>query len=338
MYITVLIMIATLMCVVLYRSDRSRILRPFDVKTTLPLRGLLAVLIVCHHIGQRPEGYIPWLSKNIFAEIGGPVVAVFFFISGYGLCVSLKKKGAQYLKGFLRKRYSKILPIFVMLTLLCVAISPTPVIRQLSALVNGSTPLPHSWFIYAIIYVYAAFYFSAIYGRSLEKTGALFTGLLVFYVGVSQFILRLPPFWYITILCTAAGYFMAYFEQSAEKFSGIHRGWLTAGVLVLTGVAYVAVSQTQDPGNLFSILWMISIALSVYLIVRVLGMFKWPALVWIGGFSLELYLVHGLFIRHTIGHVHGMNGVALYAVVLLLAIFGGWGIQKGTQFLSSRMK
>jgi membrane-bound acyltransferase YfiQ involved in biofilm formation len=56
----------------------------FDVNATLPLRGLLAILIVCHHIGQH--------FSNIQTGIGTILVSMFFFISGYGLMVSYCKK------------------------------------------------------------------------------------------------------------------------------------------------------------------------------------------------------------------------------------------------------
>lgn len=82
----------------------------FSVEATLPLRGLLAVGIVLHHISQRVGQAVPdvW-GLSQFEFLGAPIVAVFFFLSGYGLMKSLRVKGTSYLDGFLRKRMTKVL-------------------------------------------------------------------------------------------------------------------------------------------------------------------------------------------------------------------------------------
>jgi peptidoglycan/LPS O-acetylase OafA/YrhL len=83
----------------------------FDLRATVPLRGVLAILIVAGHVcNQQPQ--MPFSS-----EIGGLayiVVAIFFFLSGYGLMISLVKKGDAYLDNFLSKHFLKIVPLFVL--------------------------------------------------------------------------------------------------------------------------------------------------------------------------------------------------------------------------------
>lgn len=88
----------------------------FSKQATVPLRGLLATGIVLHHLSLRlveasPD--CPWIWSQ-FSFWGAPIVAVFFFLSGYGLMVSLITKGQKYLDGFLKKRLLKIvLPLIL---------------------------------------------------------------------------------------------------------------------------------------------------------------------------------------------------------------------------------
>ena len=90
----------------------------FSVEATLPLRGLLAFGIVLHHISLRvTQQFSDMPVMDQFALWGAPIVAVFFFLSGYGLMKSLQVKGPSYLAGFLKKRLSKVALPFTLCSL-----------------------------------------------------------------------------------------------------------------------------------------------------------------------------------------------------------------------------
>lgn len=110
-FICVLTLWALMAC---YCSEKQ--LCPFSLQATFPLRGVLALGITFHHISQRIDWFVPdcpwWISQ--FSFVGAPIVAVFFFLSGYGLMVSLKRKGKMYLEGFIKKKIFKIaLPLIL---------------------------------------------------------------------------------------------------------------------------------------------------------------------------------------------------------------------------------
>lgn len=89
----------------------------FNSKATLPLRGLLAIGIILHHLSltyQFNECINVFHISPIFyfREMGGPIVAIFFLITGYGLSKSLQIKGTSYLSGFLKKDWEKSCPNF----------------------------------------------------------------------------------------------------------------------------------------------------------------------------------------------------------------------------------
>lgn len=334
MYPTALLIIAIFICLIFHTRDRSRTFKPFDLDATLPLRGLLAVLIVCHHLGQKEAGHIP-IAGTIFASLGMLIVAVFFMISGYGLFHSYKRKGMKYLDGFLGKRYAKILPVFVILSILCVGLSiyeGASASQLLAQYKRGTTPLPASWFIYAIIYIYAAFYLSAKIGKSLMKTGLIFTGFICIYIGVTRYVLNFEPFWYLSILCTSAGYYIGYYEKEIENVAYRHKTMFFAGVICALVLSYIAFCNLPYATE-WCMLWLIVNVLAVYVIVRALGMVRWRFLVWVGAFSLEVYLVHGIFIKYVFLRPGLPTGIVLYAEVITSAIIAAWLLHKLTNYV-----
>lgn len=79
-------------------------------------KGILAILIVLHHIATHLRVWYPEDSSwaiSLFRQlipISPILVGIFFFISGYGVMVSYQKTQGDYLKTFIRKRLGKICP------------------------------------------------------------------------------------------------------------------------------------------------------------------------------------------------------------------------------------
>lgn len=336
MYITAFLMIMTFISLLFLKFDKSHKIKPFDLDATLPLRGLLAILIVFHHVGQSEAGLIPGVSW-IFVSFGLQIVAVFFMISGYGLYVSYKKKGISYLDGFLGKRYSKVLPVFIALSVLCfvwMLCKGGTVASEFHRYRTGATPLPYSWFIYAIIFVYAAFYLAAKAGKTLLRTGLVFTGFLIVYVVGMKFVIGFPSYWYVSILCTAGGYFIGYFEEDIETAVERHKILFFGSVIAFLFLSFCTLCKLLALETPLTSLWLIAQALAVYVIIRALGMFNWKFLAWVGGFSLELYLVHGIFVAILFSNGARFHGISYYALSLACAIPAAWMLHKVSTFRS----
>lgn len=74
-----------------------------DIKYTNSLRGILAILIVVHHFsGYLTNNYV----FSIFNHIGYLIVALFFYLSSYGLMYGVKNK-EDYFKNFLLIDFQK---------------------------------------------------------------------------------------------------------------------------------------------------------------------------------------------------------------------------------------
>lgn len=294
MYVTAILLLFLIISLFVSKRNNYKGLYSFDKFTTLPLRGLLALLILSHHLGLNSEIYA---LSDFTIGIGDQIVAVFFLISGYGLCVSYKAKGKTYFEGFLKKRLGKLLPKFILLTLGMIVIyhffSDKSLDIQLTQFIKrGWTPLPYSWFIYAIIYVYLSFFVCGQFAKNPFRLGILFTLSIILYFGITYKILQIPGYWYMTIICVNLGYYIAYYEEKITMILERHKNICYSSLGAIMVLSFIVVDKIT--GGIFTEIWMMSQALSVYVIVRTLGFFQWSWLRQIGMFSLELYLIHGI--------------------------------------------
>lgn len=324
MHVTAILMLLLLVSLLVSKSNNYKGLCSFDKASTLPLRGLLALLILSHHLGQRTDIFP---ISQFTSGIGLQIVAVFFFISGYGLCVSYCSKGRRYLDGFLQKRMGKLLPKFILLTGGMVIIyhffSPLSISVQALKFSNGWTPLPFSWFIYAIIYVYVVFYLCALLAKTPKQIGILFTFTIIAYIGIVSKIIHFPSYWYLTIISVPLGYFSALYEKKINTlFRNKFAFYSTLAVLLFFSFCAMAKIRVPLVSQALTEIWILTQAFSVYAIIRTLGFLRWKWLCDIGVFSLELYLIHGLPLK--IGQHIGLDNWFLwlftYAISIPLAL------------------
>ena len=136
------------------------------------------------------EGRKPWRPSGALPVAEKPaLVAGFFFISGYGLMVSLQKKGPAYLHGFLRRRLPGVAVPYLGAAVLFALVRTLALHQNLfartltDALATSDTLVPFSWFIFAILYFYLLFDAAAHLGKSVPVLlAAAALGLVLYTV------------------------------------------------------------------------------------------------------------------------------------------------------------
>ena len=122
------------------------------------IKGLLALLIIIHHLSIYIKDTI---LLKVFTIVGAIAVSAFFFYSGYGLMTSYLKK-ENYLKDFWNKRIMKIvIPyiIAIIFTILAYLLTRQLSLRKIfNSLVEGEPVVRFSWYVLAIIILYVVFY------------------------------------------------------------------------------------------------------------------------------------------------------------------------------------
>ena len=152
--------------------------------------GIFAILIMMHHLSQKASAF--WVPASVrqhglepFVPIGYLLVSFFFFCSGYGLRKSMKAD-EDYFDGFLIRRTNRILMIFVITSIIWLAVR----------FVYGNVSLPvnpYGWYIYACIILYFGFYF--IYKRD-TKISHILMGIWILIYSVICYLLIKGNWWF----------------------------------------------------------------------------------------------------------------------------------------------
>ena len=294
------------------------------------LLGINAILIPVHHIAQKTCA--SWLDEKyiipgleVFVPVGHLLVAVFLFCSGLGLYKSFKSK-RDYLKGFVKKR---ILPLVIAYYLseyiyLLVRVfmgekmSPKDVICYISGLHMANM---NAWYLVAIVFFYAFFYLSFRFCRK-EGTAILWMfvacvlyALLGAAVGHQNYWWIRGEWWYNSIILLPVGLLFARYEQKITAFFKKTYVFLLPFSILLTVGLYVLSEYVMKVWGYYGeywgdpllilhrlgcclVQWLLCIS---YVAVNFLVLLKVRLgnglLKLVGSVTLELYLMHGMFVE-----------------------------------------
>lgn len=132
-----------------------------DINSTKAVCGLAAILVILHHISQKPAFQDVTKELFFFNDIGFLVVSIFFFCSGYGLTISADNN-PDYLKTFARKRLLTVLvPFYVFNIIFAIyQFNNMPLIRIVLGTLGFVLINPNGWFPFVLLVFYGVFYFS----------------------------------------------------------------------------------------------------------------------------------------------------------------------------------
>ncbi len=212
----------------------------FSKQETLGLKGLLSVLVVFCHL----RSYISVINNSAvlssaFVAFGYVSVALFFFISGYGLGSQYDNK-KDYMKCFMQNRvlttYVKYI-LFVFGYALLFLISDNFNLKQFAlSFVWGNTIVINGWYFQVTLIFYILFWlvFRTKYNANL-KISMLFA-VSVAYCAIC-IIIGIESHWYQSVICLPFGVWYYYilngkFEK-ANKLREKNIFWISISKLVI---------------------------------------------------------------------------------------------------------
>ncbi len=281
--------------------------------------GFCAIMILLHHASQR--NCAPWLEKqnivhgmDVFVYVGYLMVAIFFFCSGYGMYTAHKEK-EDFFKDYGWKRIFPVITPAVLMWVVFFIIERIKHIKIYSPVWINT--YDYIWYIPAMLWLYLMFYISFKLIKN-EKTGFLILGLgILFYILVCYFFS--PGSWWfnnphlfflgalfaknrekvlaflkekyavmliVSIVVTLVGFFVGNYS------SGIFGDVLMKLNLLIMPLAVLS-RCTIELAQMISACSMALLFLLIGMKVRVGN----PVLGFLGGITLELYLVHPLFVQ-----------------------------------------
>ena len=294
------------------------------------LKGLACLLIVLHHWCARLNGI--GCSNPIIDLIslrGGITgVAIFFFLSSYGLICSQLKHRDGFLS-FLKKRFIKvIIPLLVTnIFWFVVRHEDKGFVYSLLQIFNIYDLLdPVTWFCNVIIVCYLLFYFSflpkTVWGRFVCNW-VLMAALAV----LITYLRPLSPFLIYSLVAFPIGFTIALLQERIELKPLILGTCLS--VLALLGCVAVIAGQYiyLFVANMYCTLLLLTMLITWVAYCRYRKLFQGlmayikPILLWVGVYSYEIYLLHNkLLALHGYYHMTIWYPITFFAVVFPLSM------------------
>ena len=305
-------------------------------KSTKSLKGLLALLIIFHHISQKIT-----TGENFsnFEYMGRYIVALFFFLSGYGLYFQYSNN-ATYMENFLKKRLVRIfIPFFVFIVIYVIYRATLGEVVNvdffLSFWKDHSNIIYNGWFINSIIVLYVIFYVSFVrkYSKIAEYKLVFLTLVYIFWKAYQNH----GDWEYVSIMAFLLGVFWmknrVYIDKFLEKNYFIFL--VSFSILMYVFRHYEVIMKNIGITNKYvyygivgNICTMVFVVYFLLLINKLNVSNKY--LGFLGDISFEMYMIHGL-VMHYLGKFFvssGVNDVLYTIVVLFVSIVFAYYIKK----------
>ena len=328
------------------------------------LEAFAALMIILHHLVQTITNYgnVVKGPVTLWNSFGILFTTVFFFFSGFGLFKSYKTR-ENYLGTFWKHRLTKVLLPFLLTNVIYLCFVSG---GKLSGAWQGvtaifGTPLLNSnaWFVLEILLLYVAFY---VCFRFIKFEWAAMLVVTLFTVLMITFSLLLGhdstsvtrrwfmgEWWYNTTIFFVVGIFFAKYEMQVKAWmEKRYKLLLPLSVVLLIG--WYVLEQYVDghfgyykewpghpgyPEKLLTLVVQIVLCmlfLSVLLLVNLKVEFHNRVLLFLGGISYEIFLIHGLF-RSVLNH--GLPDVLYVFLVYACSAVAAWIIHFGLHKLTS---
>lgn len=323
------------------------------------LQGFLALCIMLHHIGQETcaswQNYPLLPGLELFVPVGYLFVSVFFMCSGFGLYKSYKSK-ADYFNGFFRKRVLPlVLAFFISNWIFFIAriIMKEPIDgwKIFCYLSGWGLPNLYAWFVLVMPLFYVFFYicFRFIKAEKLKIWGVIVCTFIYTFVGTwidhNDYWMR-GEWWYNCVHLFWLGILFAKYEEKLTEKIKKHY-WIYLIVSIIGAVVFFYVSELftgifsyygeYNPmlshwtvvGHRWMCLIMQMLACVFFVSAIVVANLKLKIgnkfLGFMGGITLEFYLIHGLFLElfsfqfcEIVPSIMRIENVALLIVVVFI--------------------
>lgn len=293
-----------------------------SLENTNCAKGLLSLCILMHHVARSLSNC---KSLSPFQHIGGMVVAIFFFYSGYGLMIQCLNK-PDYEKNFLSKRTFSILIPYAIVTPLYMWIHNASFIEMIQGLYNGFPVVSNSWFVIHIFLFYIVFWILMVLCN--KKTVFMISGatlVITCWVWIT-FKNTESSYWYNCSHLLIIGMLWAVF---GEKIINKIRNHYFVSLSCFTALFLLNyfISRQKNGFELYcyrNIMYVLSTMIFLTIIQKI--SFKNQLISYMGKISFEIYLTHGFVILYLEKLKIKLNNIIFVILVLVLSIIISSGL------------
>lgn len=308
-----------------------------SISTGSILRGLFAIVVVLHHISKSID--TQWMMWP-FRRVGYLAVAVFFFLSGYGLQKSYLNS-ENYKNKFLRKRLPKILIPYALTTVLywiayTLSGEAYSVKDIFTGILKGQPIVGFSWYILGICYFYVAYGLIMHLCKQKYSSMILCAGLWFVVYAIACRAFGYGSWWYNTAYLLVIGMFWAVYEEKLIRWVTSHYWGITA-VSICAFILSFSLQYFLTNKLVLLGLQMISSGFFVALVIlfTLKNRLESRAFSFLGKISLEIYLLQKLVMAMLRSSIVYMENDSLWAVMVILGcIVSGMIMHKALELLS----
>ncbi len=323
----IILLVFVLLIVFSFIFNKNKSLDYLSVEQTTSLRGIAAIGIVMHHMSERTHG---GMFFGYLAMIGYLLVALFFFLSGYGLLVQYKKRN-DYLKNFLLTRVGYLIIVYtldVILYALCGSITGKEHnIGFVFKTYFTSGVALNAWYMIAQMLFYIAFFVCFTVFKNKDTVFKIFTVFLCQVLFLTFcLITKASSTWYLSNFGFSLGLLWAEYKSKIDAF--LSKKYIIAFICgFLAYVVFYGLPSITDrflsenPAIIIrTVCRLISSPLSVAFLVIVVYKFKPVSFIfnYLGKISLEIYLIHGLVYNALRGPLIHINSEIIWTVLTLV--------------------
>ncbi len=317
------------------------------------LFGLATLMVVLFHSYINIKTALPStpLLASILSVIRGHCnkgVDMFLFMSGIGLFYSMSNN--PKLRDFYKKRATRILPaLFIVAALWFAYDKPEGIggyFSDVFFVTFFTDGVRNFWYFILIIFLYAAY---PLIHKLYQKTG--FFGMLGSVIGViaiNYILMKTAPTFYghTEIALTRIPVFLlgAWAGKFVKEGKTISWLWIALSVVGIIGIyVFYAISPFKELlyiyryiGGIFAIC--ILFAFSALFSFCKLGAFG-TFLIWLGGYSMEIYLIHekAASIFYNSFHTNDPSKIVYYIAIFFITVVFAMGLKAICQSLDKNL-
>ena len=284
----------------------------FSQKNTAWVRGLAAVGLVCIHTIE--EGIFETNQiLNIIGKCGFLCVAVFFFLSGYGLIFNIENR-PDYIKGFIGKKIVRLLlPVYIseVFYAFYYVYSGSKAVVGYDILVFWNY-VRYSWFVLSIGIIYLIFF--TVYSFTNNRR----LGFWSFQISICVAIvvcraIDISDIYYKCVPAFIVGCFFAHYYKYIKLLINKHYigSILAGGGITIILVTLAQYSDAIVKSGVYSVLLCV-----VIILVSHKFMVSSRVTDRLADVSYELYLLHGLAVLIC----SGIHNICVLVIVLAVAM------------------
>lgn len=279
--------------------------------TTTCIKGIAIFIIILSHIAGN-------LGTRFFTPLGGIGVAMFLFLSGYGLSKSYIRNQLSF---YWRKRFIAIYPAYLIASIVSwIANRVTDVKTILFGIIFVKPAIPYGWYFQYLLIWYAVFWISGFVHSGKCKWTILLTCATISFCFFPEIMAEQS-------VSFIAGVFVATKEEQVLKFLTENKKILISLGLMLVGIVALGIKQFEIVRNAPKIIFngvqlLIKFPIAIGIILLVLSRhinanIKFQGLFLLGSISYELYLVHGMCVNS----IHSTDIVCIMFALLVSVVF-----------------